>query len=355
MADAAIGVFGGSGFYAFLDDVETVELDTPYGAPSGPISIGTVGDRRVAFVPRHGPRHTIAPARIPQRANLWAMRTLGVRSVVGPCAVGSLRTDVGPGDFVVLDQLVDRTRGRDDTFYDGEHVHHVSFADPYCPVLRAHAVEAAASGRRHHARGRHHRGDQRTALLDPCGVALVPRAGLGRRRHDAVPGGVPRARARHALHGHRVGDRLRHRRRGRPGHRAGHDGAACSRSWRTTSDGSSSSSTSCCRTCPSTRPRATARWPSVRSPTPDSPTCGKRAAVPRGLTAEQRQKERSLARRSGRATTDEPGICTDTPDLAETGCRVALGKHWSGGIHSHSPILSIHDAAPRVCNTDCIT
>lgn len=144
MADAAIGVFGGSGFYAFLDDVETVELDTPYGAPSGPISIGTVGDRRVAFVPRHGPGHTISPARIPQRANLWAMRTLGVRSVVGPCAVGSLRTDVGPGDFVVLDQLVDRTRGRDDTFYDGEHVHHVSFADPYCPVLRAHAIEAAA-------------------------------------------------------------------------------------------------------------------------------------------------------------------------------------------------------------------
>jgi 5'-methylthioadenosine phosphorylase len=143
VAEAAIGVFGGSGFYAFLDDVETIELDTPYGAPSGPISIGTVGDHRVAFVPRHGPRHTIAPARIPQRANLWAMRTLGVRSVIGPCAVGSLRMDVAPGDFVVLDQLVDRTRGRDDTFYDGEDVHHVAFADPYCPVLRAHAVEAA--------------------------------------------------------------------------------------------------------------------------------------------------------------------------------------------------------------------
>ena len=115
----------------------------PMARPSGPISIGTVGDHRVAFVPRHGPRHTIAPARIPQRANLWAMRTLGVRSVIGPCAVGSLRADVGPGDFVILDQLVDRTRGRDDTFYDGEYVHHVSFADPYCPVLRAHALAAA--------------------------------------------------------------------------------------------------------------------------------------------------------------------------------------------------------------------
>jgi 5'-methylthioadenosine phosphorylase len=141
--EPAIGVFGGSGFYSFLDDVEEHRLDTPYGSPSGPVAVGTIGDRRVVFIPRHGPRHTIAPAHIPQRANLWAMRTLGVRSVVGPCAVGSLRADVAPGEFVVLDQLVDRTRGREDTFYEGEVVHHVSFADPYCPVLRAQVVEAA--------------------------------------------------------------------------------------------------------------------------------------------------------------------------------------------------------------------
>src|SRR5262245_41818526 len=141
--EPAIGVFGGSGFYSFLDDVEERRIDTPYGAPSGPVAVGTLGDRRVVFIPRHGPQHTIAPAHIPQRANLWAMRTLGVRSVVGPCAVGSLRPDVAPGEFVVLDQLVDRTRGRADTFYDGDIVHHVSFADPYCPVLRAQVVEAA--------------------------------------------------------------------------------------------------------------------------------------------------------------------------------------------------------------------
>jgi 5'-methylthioadenosine phosphorylase len=154
MAEAELAVFGGSGFYTFLDDVEHVTVDTPYGAPSAPIAIGTVGDRRVAFVPRHGVAHTIPPARLPQRANLWAMRTLGVRTVIGPCAVGSLRPDIEPGDFVVLDQLVDRTRGRDDTFYDGEVVHHVSFAHPYCPVGRAHAVEAAIdAGVRAHASG----------------------------------------------------------------------------------------------------------------------------------------------------------------------------------------------------------
>jgi 5'-methylthioadenosine phosphorylase len=142
MASAEIGVFGGSGFYSFLEDVEEVEIETPFGAPSAPLTIGTVEGRRVAFIPRHGREHTIAPSRIPQRANLWAMRTLGVRSVLGPCAVGSLRPDVHPGDFVVLDQLVDRTRGRDDTYYDADKVHHVSFADPYCPVVREHATKA---------------------------------------------------------------------------------------------------------------------------------------------------------------------------------------------------------------------
>jgi 5'-methylthioadenosine phosphorylase len=140
---AQVGVFGGSGFYSFLDDVEEVTPTTPFGAPSAPLTVGTVGDTRVAFLPRHGRRHEHAPAQIPARANLWAMRMLGVRTVVGPCAVGSLRLDVAPGHFVVLDQLVDRTRGRDDTFYDRGLVHHVSFADPYCPVVRERAIVAA--------------------------------------------------------------------------------------------------------------------------------------------------------------------------------------------------------------------
>lgn len=140
--DAEIGVFGGSGFYAFLDDVEEVELSTPFGAPSAPVTVGEIGGRRVAFLPRHGRRHEFAPHTIPAKANLWAMRRLGVTQVIGPCAAGSLDPSVAPGDFVVLDQLVDRTSGRPDTYYDAGYAHHVSFADPYCPVLSRLALEA---------------------------------------------------------------------------------------------------------------------------------------------------------------------------------------------------------------------
>lgn len=151
---ADIGVFGGSGFYSFGDDVETMTVDTPFGAPSAPVTIATVGDRRVAFIPRHGRDHEYLPAKVPARANLWAMRMLGVRSVIGPCAAGSLAPDIHPGDFVVLDQLVDRTWGRPDTFYDAGDAHHVSFADPYCPGLAQHMVAAGErAGVRMHASG----------------------------------------------------------------------------------------------------------------------------------------------------------------------------------------------------------
>ncbi len=152
--EADIGIFGGSGFYDFLDDATEVSLSTPFGAPSAPITIGDVDGRRVAFLPRHGRRHEFAPAAVPARANLWAMRMLGVRAVIGPCAAGSLSPDVHPGDFVVLDQLVDRTSGRADTYYDAGDAHHVSFADPYCPVVASHAVEAGErAGVRMHAHG----------------------------------------------------------------------------------------------------------------------------------------------------------------------------------------------------------
>ena len=151
---AEIGVFGGSGFYEFLDDVEEVTPSTPFGPPSAPVTIGDVAGRRVAFLPRHGRSHEFAPARVPARANLWAMRTLGVHQVVGPCAAGSLSPAVHPGDFVVLDQLVDRTWGRPDTFYDVGDAHHVSYAEPYCTVVSAHAVAAGErTGVRMHARG----------------------------------------------------------------------------------------------------------------------------------------------------------------------------------------------------------
>jgi 5'-methylthioadenosine phosphorylase len=138
-----IGVFGGSGFYSMLDDAEEFDLDTPYGKPSAPVTIGTVGDRRVAFIPRHGRKHEHPPHVLPYRANVWAMKDLGVKRLLGPCAVGSLQPDVKPGDFVICDQLVDRTSGRDSTFYDGPVTTHISFADPYCPTIREVAVATA--------------------------------------------------------------------------------------------------------------------------------------------------------------------------------------------------------------------
>ena len=132
---AEIGVIGGSGFYEFLDDVREIVVNTPYGAPSAPVAVGTVGGREVAFLPRHGVNHEYPPHRVNSRANLWALHELGVSRVIGPCAAGSLQPHIRPGDFVVLDQLVDRTWGRRDTYFDGPVIGHVSFADPYCPEL----------------------------------------------------------------------------------------------------------------------------------------------------------------------------------------------------------------------------
>lgn len=142
---ARVGIFGGSGFYEFLDDVEEVSIETPYGPPSAPVTMGRIEDVTVAFLPRHGRKHELPPHRINYRANVWALKELGVSRIIGPCAAGSLREDVKPGDFVVCDQLVDRTHGRQDTFYDGPVTTHVSFADPYCPELRTLAIETARS------------------------------------------------------------------------------------------------------------------------------------------------------------------------------------------------------------------
>lgn len=139
---AEIGVIGGSGLYALLDNAHEVEVSTPYGPPSDPITVAEVGGRSVAFLPRHGRDHRFPPHQIPYRANLWALRSLGVRQVVAPCAVGGLRPELGPGTFVVPDQLIDRTSGRAQTYYEQGAVH-VSFADPYCPDGRA-AVLAAS-------------------------------------------------------------------------------------------------------------------------------------------------------------------------------------------------------------------
>ncbi len=141
MSKAEIGVFGGSGFYSLLKDVQEVKVDTPYGPPSDAVMLATVAGRKVAFLPRHGRNHTIPPGKINYRANVWAMRSLGVKAVISPCAAGSLQAHVEPGSFVVCDQFVDRTTGRIDTFYDGPIVTHISPAETYDPTLRKLAVE----------------------------------------------------------------------------------------------------------------------------------------------------------------------------------------------------------------------
>jgi len=141
-AAADIGVIGGSGFYEFLTDAQEVPVETPFGEPSEPVLVGELDGRRVAFLPRHGKDHRFPPHKIPYRANLWALRSLGVRRILAPSAVGSLTASYGPGTLIVPDQLVDRTRGRAQTFYD-EHAVHVPFADPYCPSGRAHAIAVA--------------------------------------------------------------------------------------------------------------------------------------------------------------------------------------------------------------------
>lgn len=143
-ASAELAVIGGSGLYALLDNAEEHILDTPYGPTSDPVTVAEVAGRRVAFLPRHGRDHRLPPHRIPYRANLWALRELGVTQILAPCAVGGLLPELGPGSFVVPDQLIDRTYGRVQTFYDTGAVH-VSFADPYCPTGRG-AVLATAAG-----------------------------------------------------------------------------------------------------------------------------------------------------------------------------------------------------------------
>ncbi|MER8187747.1 S-methyl-5'-thioadenosine phosphorylase [Kitasatospora sp. NPDC094015] len=150
---AELGVIGGSGLYALLDDVTEVTVATPYGPPSDSLFVGAVGGRTIAFLPRHGRDHRLPPHRINYRANLWALRSLGVRQVLGPCAVGGLRPEYGPGTLLVPDQFVDRTAGRAQTYFDGmplpdgsvPEVVHVSMADPYCPDGRRAALAAAGA------------------------------------------------------------------------------------------------------------------------------------------------------------------------------------------------------------------
>jgi 5'-methylthioadenosine phosphorylase len=153
MSRARAAVIGGSGFYALEDlaDVEEVRPDTPFGPPSDTIVIGTLrGTRadarpplRVAFLPRHGRGHRILPSDLPSRANIYALKTLGVEFVIGVSAVGSLREEIAPMHLAVPDQLIDRTAGRRGTFFGDGLAAHVPFAEPCCPVLRHALCEAS--------------------------------------------------------------------------------------------------------------------------------------------------------------------------------------------------------------------
>jgi 5'-methylthioadenosine phosphorylase len=139
-----LGVFGGSGFYEFLDDAVEHVVDTPYGPPAAPVMVGSIAGRDVAFVARHGVRHEYQPHRVPYRANAWALHSIGVTSIIAPCSVGSLQPDIHPEQLVVVDQLIDRTWGRPDTFHDTDRdVHHQTFAEPYDAAVRS-ALNSAA-------------------------------------------------------------------------------------------------------------------------------------------------------------------------------------------------------------------
>ncbi|AWR94210.1 S-methyl-5'-thioadenosine phosphorylase [Acidianus brierleyi] len=142
-----IAIIGGSGVYdpKIFSDTKEIKVYTPYGETSDLITIGTVEGKKVAFLPRHGKRHRIPPHKINYRANLWALHELGVKWVIGVSAVGSLRMDYKPGDFVIPDQFIDMTKGRQYTFFDGPVVAHVSMADPFCNHLRKIIIDSSKS------------------------------------------------------------------------------------------------------------------------------------------------------------------------------------------------------------------
>jgi len=153
---ADIGIIGGSGLYdpGMLSDIKEVKIHTPYGEPSDYIVIGRYGGKTVAFLPRHGRGHRIPPHRINYRANIWALKSLGVRYIIAVSAVGSLREDYRPGDLVVPDQFIDMTKSREYTFFDGPQVAHVSMAEPFCEFLRDKIIKIGRElGFRIHEKG----------------------------------------------------------------------------------------------------------------------------------------------------------------------------------------------------------
>ncbi len=143
-----IAVIGGSGLYQLqgAELIERIDVPTPFGLPSDLISIVKVGKQNLAFLPRHGKGHRILPTEVPSKANIWALKSLGVEQILSVSAVGSLREEIKPGDFVLCDQLIDRTRKRDTSFFGEGLVGHVPFAEPYCPGMRQIIAEILKDG-----------------------------------------------------------------------------------------------------------------------------------------------------------------------------------------------------------------
>lgn len=142
---ADIGIIGGTGVYdqENFEDIKEIKVFTPFGETSDLVSVGQYKNIRVAFIPRHGRNHTIPPHKVNYRANIWALKKLGVKRVIVSSAVGSLREDYKPGDFVIPDQFIDRTKKRLDTFYEGGQTCHISTADPFCSQLRLFFIDLA--------------------------------------------------------------------------------------------------------------------------------------------------------------------------------------------------------------------
>ncbi len=189
-----IGIIGGTGVYdpqAFKVK-DRIRMSTPYGAPSDAVLVGEMGGTEVAFLSRHGTGHVLPPHMVNYRANIWALKQLGVERIISPCAVGSLKEEYRPGDLVIVDQFIDQTRGRSYTFYDGSKTVHISMADPFCQEMSAlFAKEAARLGIRHHMGGTYvciegprfsTRAESRMyrQFADIIGMTLVPECQLAR-------------------------------------------------------------------------------------------------------------------------------------------------------------------------------
>ena len=188
---AKIGVIGGSGLYDIegMADLEMVNVETPFGAPSDSIGIGSLSGVGIAFLPRHGKGHRISPTEVPSRANIYAFKSLGVEHIISINSCGSFMEEIRPGHLLIPDQIIDRTQKRANTFFGDGIVAHISFADPFCPVL-SRILRSGAGDGRHRPPGRHLHRHGGPGLFHPRRVTPLPGLGSGYHRHDR-PAGSP--------------------------------------------------------------------------------------------------------------------------------------------------------------------